>query len=135
MWSRLVVALVLSIAAVPFVLLGLIDPLEGGLVLLLALVIGLTAWGLSGVRPPRITWLPFVITLGIAVVTLALALGHPASGGVETTADAVGIAIRFLVWVYRLSVVVTFIGAVVYVVRIAQALRTDVRAVRSQDAS
>lgn len=135
MRSRLVLALVLSVAAVPFVLVGLIDPLEGGLALLLALVIGLAAWGLSGVRPPRITWLPFVITLGLAVVTLALALMHSSPSGEEGMPNALGVSLRVLIWVYRLAVVVTLMGAVVYVVRIAQALRPDVRSVHSQDVS
>lgn len=128
-------ALMLGIAALPLIFLGLIDPLDGGLALLLALVIGLAAWGLSGVRPPRITWLAFAITLALAVVTLALASLHSASGGADTMPNALGVAVRILLWVYRLAVVVTFIGALVYVVRIAQAMRTDVRSVHSQEVS
>ena len=80
MRPRLIAGLVLGVLALPIVFLGLIDPLEGGLALLLALTIGVVVRLLSGVPVPRLAWISMVATLAIGVLALALAIaGMPGS--------------------------------------------------------
>jgi hypothetical protein len=54
--SRLVVSLILGIIALPVIFVGLIDPLEGGLALLVAVGLGVAVRLLSGVPLPRLAW-------------------------------------------------------------------------------
>ncbi|MBU3994678.1 MAG: hypothetical protein KKF42_02705 [Actinobacteria bacterium] len=54
MVARRWIAVVLAILAVPLLVLGLIDPLEGGIALLAVVVLGIIVWLLSRVRPPKL---------------------------------------------------------------------------------
>lgn len=124
---RRVVSLILSAPLILLVLLGLIDPLEGGLSLLMALALLVAVRYLSGVALPRFTWLSLAVTLalGLLVLVLVIATGPaPAEQAVGATApNPVSVGVRLLAWVYRLSVVVTLAGVIAYVVRIARAQR------------
>lgn len=126
---RLIASLILGIITLPFLILGLIDPLEGGIALIVALGLGAAVRLLSGVPVPRLAWISMLVTIGVGILALALAIaGMPAESmqevGPEATApNPLSAGVRILVWVYRLGVLVVFIGAVVYLVRIAGALR------------
>ena len=126
---RLIASLILGIITLPVLFLGLIDPLEGGIALLVALGLGVLVRLLSGVPVPRLAWIAMLVTIAVGIIALALAItGMPAETvqevGPEATApNPLNAGVRILVWVYRLGVLVVFIGAVIYLVRIARALR------------
>ena len=127
--TRLIASLILGIVTLPVLFLGLIDPLEGGIALLVATGLGAVVRLLSGVPVPRLAWIAMLVTIAVGILALALAItGMPAETvqevGPETTApNPLNAGVRILVWVYRLGVLVVFIGAVIYLVRIARALR------------
>jgi ribose/xylose/arabinose/galactoside ABC-type transport system permease subunit len=127
--SRLIISLIIGVVALPVVFIALIDPLEGGLALLLALPLGLGVRLLSGVPVPRWTWVPCVATLAVGILALALAIaGMPGeqeqgTGPDVTAPNPLGVGVRALIWVYRLGVLAVLGGAVLYLVRIVQALR------------
>lgn len=126
---RLIASLILGIITLPVLFLGLIDPLEGGIALLVATGLGLAVRLLSGVPLPRLTWISMLATIGVGVLALLLAMaGMPAETvqevGPEATApNPLNAGVRLLVWAYRLGVLVVLIAAVIYLVRIGRALR------------
>jgi hypothetical protein len=123
--ARHVSAIILSIVALPFIVLGLIDPLEGGIALLVAVGIGVVARVLSRVPFSRLTWIPMVTSIGIGVLVLVLAivpsLFIERTG--EVAANPVNAGVIALLWAYRVSVLVTLVGAVMYVVRLVRTAR------------
>lgn len=127
MRTRRIIAIVVAIAAVPLVVLGLIDPLEGGIALLGAIVLGLIAWLLSRVPVPRLAWIAAAATVVVGAVTIALAVAdipidpQPTTGTVGAPG---GIPLAALNWVWRVGVLVTLAGTVLYIVRLFQSLRT-----------
>lgn len=126
---RLIASLILGIITLPILFFGLIDPLEGGMALLVATGLGLAVRLLSGVPLPRLTWVSMLVTIAVGVLALLLAVaGTPAETvqevGPEATApNPLNAGVRLLVWAYRLGVLVVFISAVVYLARIGRALR------------
>lgn len=131
--SRLIASLILGIITLPVIFVGLIDPLEGGLALLVGVGLGLAVRLLSGVPLPRLAWISMLATLGVGILVLALVIFAVPSEtvrevGPEVTApNPLNAGARILLWVYRLGVLVVFAGGVVYLVRIAQALRVTVK--------
>ena len=129
MRPRLIASLILGIVALPVAFLGLIDPLEGGIALLLAVGIGVAVRLLSAVPLPRLAWISMLVTLGVGILALVLAIaGMPSEAvrevGPEATApNPLSAGVRILLWVYRLGVLFVLSGGVVYLVRIARALR------------
>lgn len=138
MRPRLITSLILGIIALPVIFIGLIDPLEGGLALLLALGLGVAVRLLSGVPVPRLLWIAMVATLGVGVLVLALVIGGEASEAVQevgpdvTAPNPLNAGARILLWVYRIGVLVALVGAIVYLVRIAQGLRSSSQVERSE---
>ena len=126
MRSRLIISLIIGVVALPIVFIALIDPLEGGIALLLALLLGLGVRLLSGVPVPRWTWVSCVATLAVGVLALVLAIaGEQAqvTGPDVTAPNPLGVGVRALIWIYRLGVLAVLGGVVLYLVRIVQALR------------
>lgn len=121
MRNRRVIAIILTIASLPLVFLGLIDPLEGGIALLGAIILVLVAWMISRVAVPRLAWMTGIVTVVIGATALAIAIftnraaQQPDSGTVMPS--SVGMLI-VLLWVYRVGVVFTLAGVVGYVVRL-----------------
>lgn len=125
MRTRRIIAIILTIAALPLIILGLIDPLEGGLALLGAIMLVLVAWALARVAVPRLAWIAGLVTVVIGATTLAIAIFAIPSGPQPDpgTVMAPGVGmLRALNWVYRVGVVVTLAGVVVYVVRLFKSL-------------
>ncbi|MFM8240589.1 MAG: hypothetical protein ACKOMX_07910 [Actinomycetota bacterium] len=60
MRARQIIGLLLAIVALPFLVLGLIDPLEGGIALIVGLLLGVAVWLISKVPVPRFTWIALV---------------------------------------------------------------------------
>jgi hypothetical protein len=128
--TRHVIGLILAILGLPLIFFGLIDPLEGGVALIIGALLGLGAWLVSRVPVPRFTWISLAVSVGLGVLTLlaAVFLRDPASvdgakGEVTATNPFATAPIAIiLLWAYRLSVLVTLAGGILYVVRISRAI-------------
>lgn len=129
MKTRRIIGLILVVLALPLVLFGLIDPLEGGIALIVGALLGLGSWLVSRVPVPKFTWISLAVSGGLGILTLlaAVVLRDPASidsATGEATATnplaTVPIAVMLL-WLYRLSVLVTIAGGIYYLVKIARA--------------
>ena len=134
MRTRRVIAIILTIAALPLTIIGLIDPLEGGLALLGAIMLVLVAWALARVAVPRLAWIAGIVTVVIGATTLALAISATPSGPQPDpgTVMASGSGmLRALNWVYRVGVVVTLAGVAVYLVKLFKSLRATSEAAES----
>jgi hypothetical protein len=127
--SRLIASLILGIIALPVIFVGLIDPLEGGLALLVAVCLGVAVRLLSGVALPRLAWISMLATVGVGILVLVLVIFAVPNETVQevgpevTAQNPLNAGARVLLWVYRLGVLLVLAGGVVYLVRIAQALR------------
>lgn len=134
MHTRRIVAIILTIASLPLIILGLIDPLEGGLALLGAIMMVLVAWALARVAVPRLAWIAGLVTVVIGAAALAIAIfafpsgPQPDPGTVMAPGSGM---LRALNWVYRVGVVVTLAGVVVYVMRLFKSLRATSEAAES----
>ena len=103
--------------------LGLIDPLEGGIALIAAGAIYLVASLIAAKAPPRYLWIPYVIAVVIGVVVLVLATLNLDSGERE---GGLWIFVMTLLWLYRVAVLVTFVGSIIYAIRSAlRAVKRD----------
>jgi hypothetical protein len=125
--TRRVVAVVLAVLAMPILALGLIDPLEGGLALLGVIALAIVVRLLSRVRMPKLAWISMLATVTIGAATLVIAATTVRSGG--STGEAMSplsAGTVVLLWVYRVGVLVTLAGAVLYLVRLFGARRTPV---------
>lgn len=74
MRARQIIGLLLAIVALPFLVLGLIDPLEGGIALIVGLLLGVAVWLISKVPVPRFTWIALAATIAVGALTLVLTL-------------------------------------------------------------
>lgn len=126
MHTRRIVALVLAVLTLPFLVLGLIDPLEGGIALLVAIVLGVVVWAVSRVPVPRITWISMLVTVVIGATTLGIAMANLPTEMTQTgdVANPLSGGLVALNWIYRVGVLVTLAGAIVYIVKLVQAVRT-----------
>lgn len=130
MKGRRITGLVLAVVALPLLFLGLLDPLEGGIALVFGAVLGLGAWWVSRVPVPKFTWISLAVSASIGALTLLAAafLRDPvvidsATGEATATNPFATVPIAIvLLWLYRLSVLVTLAGGILYVVRIARAI-------------
>lgn len=105
---RIVLARILFILTIPIVFVGLIDPLEGGIALLLAGVVYFFAFQLAGYGPRKYLWVPYALSIAIGVITLIYAMASPPR--VDGQDLAVPIAVG--VWIYRVAVLATLSGAI-----------------------
>jgi len=125
MRARQVIGLVLVIIALPLVVVGLIDPLEGGIALLAGLLLGLIAWLVSRVPVPTFTWISLAATIAVGALTLILAVTlPPIEMGPDMAANPVTGRwyLATMNWVWRLGVLACFAGAIWYLAKIVQAL-------------
>lgn len=126
MRARRIIAIVVAVAALPLVVLGLIDPLEGGIALLGAIALGLIARLLSRVPVPALAWIAAAATVAVGATTIAIAIaGMPSDA--QPAAEAVTSPLRGLLvvlnWVWRVGVLATLAGVVLYLVRLFRSLR------------
>lgn len=124
-WS----ALGLAALSLPLMIMALIDPLEGSLPLIAALLLTLIVRLISRVPIPRVELGGIIAAVALGAVTLviaALASGTvpdgSAIGSDVTVSNPLGIGERILVWVYRAAVIVAAVGAVQYLMRLVQVL-------------
>lgn len=107
--GKVILARVLFFLALPFVFIGLVDPLEGGISLLIAGAIYLVAFLLLGKRPKKSLWVSYVVSLVLGAIVLGFAMFIYFTQGEQETLD------RFLVggnWFYRVAVLATLAGGI-----------------------
>ena len=119
--ARHIIGLVLAVLTVPLVLIGLIDPLEGGLAMLVAGALVLATWLVSRIPVPRLEWIAWTATTSLAVVTVAIASVLWNQGITQT--QGLSWWMWALIGVYTIGVLATLAGGVQYVVRHVRALR------------
>jgi hypothetical protein len=118
MSGRHAVGLVLSILTVPVLVLGLFDPLEGGLAMLAAGVLIVVTWLVSRVPVPRLEWISWLATVAAGVSAIAGAVWVNVDRGyVIGGAEGVPAWVLVLVALYEIGVLVTIAGGIAYVVR------------------
>lgn len=110
---RIAASRLLFVLALPFVFLGLIDPLEGGLALLLALVIYIVAFLLAGYGPSRSLWIPYLLSFLIGGTGLLLAIFG--IDRVDNEPNLLPLAV--FNWLYRAAVIATLVGAILTVIK------------------
>lgn len=125
MRTRRIIAAVLKFIALPLLVLGLIEPLEGGIALLAAIVVGLAVGALSRVRLPALLWISLLATVAVGVLTIGLAIIENPPGTMGGTAGNPVFPLIALVWVWRAGVIIVAAGAVLYIVRLFRALRAS----------
>lgn len=65
MRTRRILAIVLAFVTLPFLLFGLIDALEGGISLLVAIVLGVIIWAVARVPVPKLLWISLIATMAL----------------------------------------------------------------------
>lgn len=113
MSARNVIGKVLLFLALPFVFLGLIDPLEGGLALIAATLVYLAAHLLLKQAPAKILWIPMLATLVIGGITIVFALTQDRTGATSP----MNIQLIVGMWLYRAAVVAALVGGLVTAIR------------------
>lgn len=98
----------LLIVSLPIVFLGLIDPLEGGIALLISLITLGAAFAMAGSWPSKSLWIPFVLSVVVGVITILVAI----FGMDRANNQPQMLPLIALLWIYRALVVVTLIGLV-----------------------
>lgn len=121
MVGRRWLGLVLSILTVPILVLGLIDPLEGGIAMLIGGALTVVTWLVSRVPVPRLEWIAWLtafISGGLALLGAVL-LWQQSPGGPEGMPWWVLVPLV----VYEIAVAATIAGGVWFVARHVRALR------------
>ena len=118
MHTRQVIGLVLSVLTVPVLLLGLIDPIEGGIAMLVAGALIVVTWAVSRVRVPRLEWIAWLTAVASGASALvAVPMYWPST--------PYPFWVWLLVGLYEIAVAVTVAGGVVYVVRHVRRVRAS----------
>lgn len=124
MKARQITAIVFAVIAVPVMFFGLIDPLEGGIALLVAVTLVVAVRLLSGMPVPKVTWIPMSAAIALGVLILSIVIfANPGSAGGGDVPNPMNGAVIGLLWAYRAIVLVALAGVVVYVVRLIRVLR------------
>jgi hypothetical protein len=118
MRTRQIVGLILGILTVPVLIVGLMDPIEGGVALLVGGALLVIVFLVSRVPVPRLLWIAWLSALAFGAASLiAVAQYYPWRD------------YPWWIWAlvvgYELAAGVTAAGGVVYVVRMALRLRRD----------
>ena len=107
--SKLVSIILLGLN-LPILVVGLIDPLEGGLALLLAgIVFGIALW-VGKTKPPVYLWAGYAAALLIGVLTIVAAL----TIGRQNPNEPMNPMVLIGLWVYRLAVAGTLVSTLIF---------------------
>lgn len=121
---REVLAAVLAVLMVPTLALGLLDPVEGGLALLAAIVLGVAVRTLSRVPVPRLAWVSALVAVALGAAAILVAVTtRPAPDASGRVTSPLSGGLLVLVWGYELAALVTLVGGVLYVVRVIRHVR------------
>ena len=112
---RRLAGITLLVSALPFIFFALIDALEGGISMLFAGGILTVAHVVLGQKPAKYLWIPYLVAIVLAVVTLAIAIV-----GLEFTSSPRPLPFAVIIgnWLYRGAVLATLIGAAIAFVNV-----------------
>lgn len=115
--TRQIIAIVFLVASLPFIFFGLIDALEGGISMIFAGMILVVAHVLLNKKPAKYLWIPYVITIFLAIATLGYAVAM-----LQFTPGPTPLRLPVVIgnWLYRAGVAVTLVGAIVTLIRSIQ---------------
>lgn len=120
--SRRIIARVLLIVSLPIVFLGLIDPLEGGIALLLSVATLSFAFLAAGYWPRKTLWVPFLLAIVVGAIALLVAIF-----GLDRADNASPMfPLITLIWLYRALVVAALVGLAMEVIRIFKASKFEI---------
>ena len=129
MFTRLVIAMVVAVLNVPIILLGFIDPLEGGIALVVAAGVAAVVWLVSAVAPPRLAWISWLVTMAVGVSAIAYVMWGPAAqesyGGNGLLSLPPLLVGAVLAWIAGVGI--TLFGWAEYIVRLGRRLRHEHR--------
>lgn len=123
MRTRRIVAIVLAFITLPFLLFGLIDPLEGGISLCVAIVLGIVVWAVARVSVPKLLWISLIGTMALGALTLSMAMLTLGAATGSGTATNPILPVVVLLWLWRIGVLVVLLGTIIYVARLIRSLR------------
>lgn len=133
---RLIIAIAAGVIATLILVVGLIDPLEGGIALLIATALFVAVRLLSSVPMPKLWWIPTVVAIVVGATALAIVIFAEPQGTVEYAPNpALDFGVIGMLWAYRAAVLAAIAGAVVYVVRLIRALRAPAAVTPARDAT
>jgi len=115
--ARRLTARVLLVVSLPIVFLGLIDPLEGGIALLISVATLSLAFLAAGYWPRKTLWVPFVLAIVVGAIALLVAIFGPS----RVDNAPLMFPLIPLIWLYRAFVVAALVGLVMEVIRIFKA--------------
>lgn len=113
-----------AVLAVPMVLalmLGLLDPLEGGMALLVGLALAALVWALSRAPVPRWAWIAALAAVALGAASLVWAGTTQDDDGHRSGSS--GVVLGVLVVGYELAALATLAGGVVLAVRVVREAR------------
>lgn len=108
------IGIALLALSLPFLFFGLIDALEGGISMVFAGILIGVAHVLLKKKPAKYLWVPYVVTIVLAMVTLGYAVAT-----LEFSAGPTPLPIPVSLgnWLYRVGVLVTLVATVITLVR------------------
>lgn len=104
------ISIILLALNLPILIVGLIDPLEGGLALLLAGAVFAIALLVGKTKPPVYLWASFLAAVLIGTLTIVAAL----TIGRQAPYEPLNPIVRIGLWVYRLAVAGTLVSTVIF---------------------
>lgn len=113
--GRLLIGKILLFLALPFVFLGLIDPLEGGLALIVAAVIYLVGFLLLRRFPTKLLWISFSVAILVGAAALVMAIMRL---DFTNQPQPISFPLIALLWAYRVAVLVTLAAGIREAVRL-----------------
>ena len=119
--ARRVAAAVLAVPMVLLLVLGLLDPLEGGMALLVGLTLATAVWALSRVPVQTWAWRAAVAAVVLGLAALVWAGATPDDDGDRSWWSASVLGVFFVG--YELAALATLVGGVRYAVRVVRAAR------------
>lgn len=130
MRTKLTWAAALSILMTPLISIGLLDPLEGIVLLIPGIILGAIVRILSQVKFPRFTWISFTAALVLMAATIGVAIidaAPRANTGSDSTVEnplMQGVMIGeiplliIMLWIARLANLIMVAGLIFYSVKI-----------------
>lgn len=119
--ARRVAAAVLAVPMVLALMLGLLDPLEGGMALLVGLALAAAVWALSRAPVPRWAWIAALAAVAFGAAALTWAGASPDDDGNRSGVSGVVLGVLFVG--YELAALTTLVGGVVFAVRVVREAR------------
>jgi len=95
--------------AVPIVFVGLIDPLEGGIALILAGFVYLVAFLVGGRKPTKFLWISYLSASAVVIGAIVLVFAIFGMDRVSDRPEMIPLAIGN--WIYRVAVLFTLAAA------------------------